>query len=403
MMSTSSSKFNLDLVREKTFVQLHRTIKLNERFVTGKITLLFITILFSCVEPYNPPALDEVVDLLVVDGFINASDNSAHVRLSKATPLNEDHAGVPETNATVAIEDGQGNSFLLNENPAGSYTILDVPFLFSEKYRVVIATKNGKYYSSDFIELTHTPPIDSVNWKSGIQHHGIDIMVNTHDDTNTTHYYQWTFEETWEYTSNYPTAFRIQGGVVLPIEENLYHCWLSENSNEILIGSTVQLSADIISEFRLLSIPVPSLRLSHRYSMLVKQRALSKEAYDFYNQLKKSTESLGGLFDPMPAQVLGNLHSDDRNEPVLGYFSGGEITEKRIFIRFTDLPPDLLELPRYSCPVDSITLAEVKNISNIILINSYGSPAILGYTTAHDRNCMDCRDEGGTIMRPDFW
>ncbi len=367
------------------------------------IILCFITTLFGCVEPYNPPAIDEVVDLLVVDGFINASNNSAYVSLSKATALDENSAGVPETNATVVIEDNEGNSFMLNENVPGSYILLDGPFSFSKRYRVVIVTQNGKSYYSDLVELTRTPAIDSVTWKHGIQHHGIEVLVNTHDDLNLTHYYQWTFEETWEYTSNYPTAFRIQNGVVIPIEENLYHCWLSEDSNEILIGSTVQLSADVIREFRLLSIPVPSLRLSHRYSILVKQRALTKDAYDFYTQLKKSTESLGGLFDPMPAQVLGNLHSDNANEPVLGYFSGGEIAEKRIFIRFTDLPPDLLELPRYSCPVDSIPLAEVKNTSNIILINSYGSPGIMGYTTAHDRNCMDCRDEGGTILRPDFW
>ena len=367
------------------------------------IILCFATILFRCIEPYNPPAIDEVVDLLVVDGFINASNNSAYVHLSKATALDENSAGVAETNAAVVIEDDEGNSFILNENIPGGYTLLDGSFSFSKRYRVVIVTQSGKNYHSDFIELTRTPAIDSVSWKHGIQHHGIDILVNTHDDTNSIHYYQWTFEETWEYTSNYPTAFQIQNGVVIPIEENLYHCWLSENSNEILVGSTVQLSADVIREFRLLSIPVPSLRLSNRYSILVKQRALSKDAYDFYTQLKKTTESLGGLFDPMPAQVLGNLHSDNANEPVLGYFSGGEIAEKRIFIRFTDLPPDLLELPRYSCPVDSIPVAEVKNTSNIILINSYGSPGIVGYTTALDRNCMDCRDEGGTILRPDFW
>jgi hypothetical protein len=367
------------------------------------IILFLITALFGCVEPYNPPALDEVVDLLVVDGFINASDNSAHVSLSKATALDESNAGVAETNATVTIEDDQGTSHLLNEKLNGVYTLVDEQFSFSKKYRVVIATQNGKHYYSDFIKLTNTPPIDSINWKPGIQHHGIDILVNTHDDSNTTHYYQWTFEETWEYTSNFPTAFRVLNGIVIPIEENLYHCWRSETSDEILVGSTVQLSADVIREFRLLSIPVPSLRLSHRYSLLVKQRALSKDAFDFYTQLKKSTESLGGLFDPMPAQVLGNLHSDNPNEPVLGYFSGGEIKENRIFIRFTDLPPDLLQLPRYSCPVDSIPVAEIKNTNNIILINSYGSPGIVGYTTAHDRNCMDCRDEGGVIERPDFW
>jgi hypothetical protein len=137
--------------------------------------------------------------------------------------------------------------------------------------------------------------------------------------------------------------------------------------------------------------------------MLVKQRALSKEAYDFYFQLKKSTESLGGLFDPMPAQVLGNLHSDNPAEPVLGYFSGGEISEKRIFIALSDLPRDLIQLPRYNCPVDSIPVGDIRNTANILLINSYGPREILGYTTAADRNCMDCRDEGGSIARPDFW
>jgi hypothetical protein len=279
----------------------------------------------------------------------------------------------------------------------------NVPFSFSRNYRVLIVTQNGKNYHSDFIELTRTPAIDSVNWKPGIQTRGVDIYVNAHDEANKTHYYQWTFDETWEYTSTYPTAFRIQDGVVLPLEENLYHCWSSEPSTEILVGSTIQLSADVIREFRLLSIPVPSLRLSYRYSMLVRQRALSKDAYEFYSQLKKSTESLGGLFDPMPAQVLGNLHSDKSDEPVLGYFSGGEITEKRIFIALSELPRDLIDLPRYNCPVDSVPVAEIRLTANIVLINSYGPREILGYTTAQDRNCMDCRDEGGSITRPGFW
>ena len=358
---------------------------------------------FGCVEPYSPRAIEELVDLMVVDGFIDASTNTADVRLSRATPLSETGAGTAEQFAAVAIEDDEGNSFPLNEVEPGKYMLSNGDFSFSKKYRVVIVSQNSKNYHSDFIQLTRTPVIDSVNWKPGFQHRGIDIHVNTHDDLSKTQYYQWTFEETWEYTASYPTSFRIKGGVVFPIEEDLYHCWSSEASSQILVGSTVQLSADVIREFRLLSIPVPSLKLSYRYSILVKQRALSKEAYDFYFQLKKSTESLGGLFDPMPAQVLGNIHSDNTDEPVLGYFSGGETTEARIFIALAELPPDLIDLPRYSCLVDSVTVEEIPTTSDIVLINSYGPREILGYTTAYDRNCMDCRDEGGSITRPDFW
>ena len=152
---------------------------------------------FGCVEPYSPPAIEELIDLMVVDGFIDASSNTADVRLSRATPLSETGAGAPEQFADVAIEDDDGNSFPLAEVEPGKYVMSNGDFSFSKKYRVVIVSQNSKNYHSDFIQLARTPAIDSVNWKPGFQHRGIDIHVNTHDDLNQTHYYQWTFEETW--------------------------------------------------------------------------------------------------------------------------------------------------------------------------------------------------------------
>ena len=38
----------------------------------------------GCLEPYNPPEISDNIDFLVVDGFINSSDNIAKVRLTKA-------------------------------------------------------------------------------------------------------------------------------------------------------------------------------------------------------------------------------------------------------------------------------------------------------------------------------
>jgi hypothetical protein len=43
----------------------------------------------QCVEPYAPPEIKEKVDLLVVDGFMNSTDSSVEVRLSKAIALSE--------------------------------------------------------------------------------------------------------------------------------------------------------------------------------------------------------------------------------------------------------------------------------------------------------------------------
>jgi len=141
-----------------------------------------------------------------------------------------------------------------------------------------------------------------------------------------------------------------------------------------------------------------------KYSILVKQQSLTKEAYNFWTQLKKSTESLGGLFDPLPSQVLGNMYSENNSaEPVLGYFSGGQTSEKRIFIQFSDLPPDLKLVMPPNCPIDTIVNDDIRNYPNTFLIGSYGAPFPLGYIKSEGPNCMDCRDDGGVLQRPDFW
>jgi hypothetical protein len=151
-------------------------------------------------------------------------------------------------------------------------------------------------------------------------------------------------------------------------------------------------------------IPVRSQKITVKYSIKVQQRALTLEAYEFWTQLKKSTESLGGLFDPLPSQVLGNLHSaDNSSEPVLGYFSGGQVDSKRIFIPARDIPRELRLPPIQLCPIDSIPIDQIRNYPDMLLIGSYGMPITEGYVTSSGRNCMDCRDDGGALTKPDFW
>ena len=111
----------------------------------------------SCVEPYNPPAISETVDLLVVDGFIDIADNSASVNLSKATPIANDDGHVPELNATVRIEDDNGGIYSLIEEADGTYTLANMDLSLSKKYRLIIVRGNGKEYFTDYIELKQTP------------------------------------------------------------------------------------------------------------------------------------------------------------------------------------------------------------------------------------------------------
>ena len=365
--------------------------------------LLFLVIA-SCVEPYNPPAISETVDLLVVDGFINISNNSATVSLSKATPIANDDGHVPEVNATVRIEDDNGDIYSLYQEADGTYTLANMDLSLSKKYRLIIVRGNGKEYFTDYIELKQTPPIDSISWAPTPRRDGINIYANTHDENNNDRYYQWRFVETWEYTSKYSPSYELRHGVALPNTVNVYQCWTTRPSSEILIASATHLNENVILNYPLIFIPKGSPKISRRYSIIVEQRSLTKDAYDFWNQLKKTTENLGGLFDPLPSKVIGNLRSkNDSKEPVLGYFSGGSSAEQRIFIGADDLPDDIWQYPNQSCPVDSIPIDQLSSYPDMFLIGSYGSPSILGYTYSSETNCMDCRDRGGDLKKPDFW
>jgi hypothetical protein len=389
------------------FLQLHITLSFRMKVHKACRILIYSLLIsaVSCLEPYNPPAINEEIDILVVDGHINAADGTASVQLSKASPLSAvNTASIPEPNATVQVEDENGSIYTLVEEANGNYKLTNAAFTLSMKYRLSILTDREHKYLSDYIELEQSPPIDSITWRLNDEQDGINIYINTHgDEASNSPYYQWTFVETWEYTAVYPVFGRALNGEVVPLIVDPYRCWISKSSTEIKIASSKQLTEDIIRDYHLISIPKGSQKTSRRYSILVQQRTLSKDAYDFWTQLKKTTENLGSLFDPLPAQVLGNIHRvDGSDEPVLGYFDGGRVAEKRVFINARDLPPEFYFRPPY-CSIDSIAIGDLASYDNRLLISSYGQPFTLGYTSSPAGGCTDCRNGGGNLIEPDFW
>jgi hypothetical protein len=178
----------------------------------------------------------------------------------------------------------------------------------------------------------------------------------------------------------------------------------------VLIGSSQRLSADVIRSLPLTFIKGNSVKLSRRFSILVEQQSLTPEAFDFWQQLKNTTESLGGLFDPLPAQLLSNIKgTTNAGEPVLGYFSGGQVSSDRIFIEFHELPREILALsPKSACDeedVKSIPIADIPSTPNstLLIYPIYVSGVgLVGYTTALSR-CIDCQLQGGSTTKPDFW
>ena len=370
-------------------------------------SVLFLSLLFleGCIDPYSISVSDGTMNLLVIDGFLNTSTQSVSVKLSRAQGIAVKESYPPVTQASVILEDEDGHTTELTEKEKGDYDVSLTSLTVSKKYRLRIQLPDGEKYLSEYIRPLISPPLDSVSWKP--HEEGITIYANAYDATNQTRYYKWQYTETWSYYARFYSFFKLVDGEAIyrTQEENIYYCWGTEKSSTILVTSTTRLGQDRVNEFPLTFVAKGSRKVSKIYSILVEQRAIDEKAYDYWTQLQKTTENLGGLFDPMPSQVKGNFYNENNtSEPVLGYFSGGSVEQNRIYINFNDLPTHLL-VNEYGkqCEITEVLVEDLHKLPyDKVLLESFGQFVILGYTVS-TTECADCTSFGGTTTKPDFW
>jgi hypothetical protein len=361
----------------------------------------------SCKKPYEPPAILANNNYLVVDGFINTTPNGiTTIKLSRTRNLADTVVNIPELGASIAIENKSGVLYLLgSRGNDGTYTsnLLNLPG--NDEFRLNIILSNGNKYVSDFVRSKQTPAIDSVSW---IQNEDVDIYVSAGDPLNNTRYYKWDFTETIQYTSYIETIWRVTNGlIVLRDTADLVNvCWRDQFNTDILIGSTAALSKDVVSLKRMATIPKNDSRLDIRYSILVRQYALTAEAYQYWLTIQKNSEQLGTLFDLQPSQLYGNIQSvGNPNEPVVGFISAATVQQARIFINNRQLNNWKSPLANPPCEVQVIPQNPVDyrifDFPDLSFAPWYfitgGSIAIVR------KECLDCTLAGGTNRKPSFW
>ena len=372
------------------------------------IVALATGILDSCREEYVPPAIKTDYDFLVVEGFIDLSSDSSFFVLSRTQPPGESTAANRETTASLAIlsENGTVISGSVNKGN-GNYVLPSNGFTTTASYQLRIQTADGKVYMSDPVRPKQTPEIDDVSWTVDSSLARLNFTVSTHDGTGNSRYYRWEFDETWEYRANYNTNLVFNGDSIvtrLP-EQSIYTCWSTRKSNDILIGSSAALSSDVISGAPIYTYSKGGNKFNVRQSLLVKQYALSEQAYSYWQSLKKMTETGGSIFDAQPTELIGNIRCmTNPEEPVIGYLSAHTVTSKRIFVTRDEVPLFTVGYP-ITCEERQIEMkkAELFGLfgtgSWIPVYYGDGPNTVVGST----RECADCTFYGGTTTKPFFW
>jgi Domain of unknown function (DUF4249) len=366
----------------------------------------------QCVEPYTPQPLLIPYSYLVVEGFLIDGEDPTVIKLTRTRTLASTQPQVAvERDAIVRIEEEQGNSVTLNNNNDGTYSASSLSLNTSKNYRLTINTEDGKEYASDFVPVKKSPAIDNLTWKEEVD--GIQVSLSTRDPENKTTYYLWSYEETWQYNSAGYSVYKFVNGQIVEREfaNELQTCWKQKRSNNIYLTSTARSSEDVVHNYKLHFVPQESRMLLHGYSLLVKQHAISRDAFDYWTNLKENNESLGTLFDRMPTRDLGNIRCTSHPEdPVLGFFSATSLGKKRIVIlRQEILGPHLgYDSSEYiDCKVKIIPLKEISEarLKGLLLINreyDLVTQELIGYSTSTEF-CIDCRLNGGTNVKPDYW
>jgi len=359
----------------------------------------------GCRQHYDPPIISSGVVYLVVEANLNPQGVTS-ILLTRSVPLGRGSAIKPELNAQVTVE-GRDNSIRpLSSIGNGRYNNSNLGLTIGNDYRLHIKTIDGKEYLSEYVKARKTPVIDSIGYE--LENKGLRVQAYAHDLTKQTRYYRWDFDETWEIHSTYPSVYIYDVPTknirsrVFPAED-VQICFKYETSSTINLGNSTKLQDDIIYKAPVQFIPSESEKLSVRYSILLRQYGMDKEAYNFYELMKKNTEEIGNIFSPQPSEVRGNIRNpNDAKEYVLRYVTASTVEEKRAFIV---IPWNF----RQNC--NSIDVPDIADSirfyfgpgANLIPYQYTIPPIGKPYYTGSEKECVDCTTRGGSTTRPSYW
>jgi len=383
------------------------------------ISILFATLVLitSCVERYYPDEDNLKTGTLVINAHLTDQPGHQVIEISRSVTLIYPSADpVSGGFAELIREDGEYREFL-EELPGYYGNDLDEEFLQTGmSYRIHVTTPDGNEYESDFDKLRPVPEIDSIYYLVETNSYasesdffgGIRFYVDFIYDNEAYEYIRWDLTETYEFHNPDVEGFILDVDFMmkrLPDTSNWKVCYITNELYTIHSMSLGHLDYGIYLKKPFSFVPNNQLeqKLHHKYSLLVRQYSMGEEAFHYWNELKKTTQEQGWLFDKQPALLRSNiLNVNDETERVLGFFSMSGVVEKRASAE--NIPG--LDTRRYKWYCYPTEKGPRGPISKEDLPMYFARAWMDGKSVFSDVNkhCVDCRAyKNSTHIEPGFW
>lgn len=371
----------------------------------------------GCVERYYPDEDNLKTGTLVINAHLSDEPGTQVIEISRSVTLIYPSADpVSGSFAEVIREDGESREF--TEGLPGYYdSDLDEEFLqIGMSYQVHVITPDGYEYESDFDQLRPVPEIDSIYYlvetnsfaSESDSIGGIRFYIDFTYDDEAYEYIRWDLTETYEFHNPdmegyiYDVDFRLKE---LPDTANYRTCYITNELHSIHSMSLNSLDYGIYIKKPFSFVPnvQQEQKLKHKYSLLVRQYSMGEAAFHYWNELKKTSQEQGWLFDRQPALLKSNIcNMKDETETVLGFFSMSGMKERRAFA----VQPEGLDMSLYEWYCYPVVKGPGGPVTREDLPKYYARAWKQGESVFAEVNkhCVDCRDyKNSTHIKPDYW
>ena len=379
--------------------------------------LVFFCWMTGCIERYYPEEDELKTGTLVINAHITDKLGHQVIEVSRSVTLLYPSAD-PVSGGFVELirEDGEFKEFP-EESPGYYGCDLDESFLQSgHSYMIHVITPNGFEYESGFDRLRPVPEIDSIYYEvQSISYQsesdfteGIRFFIDFIFNDEAFEYIRWEVIETYEFHNPDMEAFIWDVDFryyQLPDTSNYRVCYITNKLSEIHSMALGYLDFGIYIKKPFAFVPniQQEQKLKHKYSVLIRQYSLGEEAFHYWNEMKKTSQEQGFLFDRQPALLKSNIRNvNDEDEIILGFFSMAGTDEQRAFAEKPE-GLDLSLLPQYCHPSIRGPRGPVTREDLPIYYARVWSEGV-SLRSEVNHHCVDCREyKNSSHIMPDFW